>query len=182
MGVPYTPQSTTYTPGGIATIASATMTRPANTTTYAAGDLVANSTTAGSVTGLVFSNAVRLNENYRIEGLRLRKSDPSLTNASFRIYICRALPTLSVGDNGVFNSSGVLAIDSIQHVIEWVDVTMTRSATSGAFGRGTPSNSGVVSLSPVDPSTKLIGLIEATAAYTPASGETFNCILEGQWS
>ena len=182
MGVPYPPQQSVYTPGGIATIASATMTRPADTTAYAAGDLVANSTTAGSVTGLVFSAAVRLNENYRIEALRLRKSDPSLTNASFRVYICRALPTLTVGDNGAFNASGVLALDSIQHVIEWFDVTMARSGVAGAFGRGVPNIGGAVALSPVDPSTTLYGLIEATAAYTPASGEAFNCILEGQWS
>ena len=182
MGVPYTPQQTVATPGGIATIHATTMTRPADTTAYTAGDLVANSTTAGSVTGLVFPGAVRNNEGVRIERLRLRKSGTSLTNASFRVYICRALPTLSVGDNAQLNNSGVMAIDNIQYVIGWFDVTMDRSATVGARGTGTPNSGNAIAVSPIDGTTQLIGLIEATAAYTPVSGETFDCTLEGQWS
>ena len=39
----------------IADIVTATLTRPADTTAYASGDLVANSTTAGSVTPLTFN-------------------------------------------------------------------------------------------------------------------------------
>lgn len=182
MGTPYTPQQTVSTPGGIATIPSATMTRPADTTAYASGDLVANSTTAGSVTGLVFANAVRVNENFRIERVRLRKSGPSITNASFRVYICRALPVLSVGDNAQLNNSGVMAIDDVSYIVDWFDITMARGGTAGAFGVGVPNIGSAIALSPVDPSTTLIGLIEATAAYTPVSGETFNCVLEGQWS
>jgi len=182
MGTPYTPQQTVSTPGGIATIPSATMTRPADTTAYASGDLVANSTTAGSVTGLVFANAIRVNENFRIERVCLRKSDPSITNASFRVYICRALPVLSVGDNAQLNNSGVMAIDDVSYIVDWFDITMARGGERGAFGVGVPNIGSAIALSPVDPSTTLIGLIEATAAYTPVSGETFDCVLEGQWS
>lgn len=182
MGVPYTPQQLVATPGGIATIHANTMTRPADTTAYAAGDLVANSTTAGQVTGLVFPLAVRNNEAIRVERVRLRKSGTSLTNASFRVYLCRALPALSVGDNGVFNSSSALAVDNIQYIIGWFDITMDRSGTVGARGTGVPNVGNAIAISPVDPSTTIYGLIEATAAYTPASAETFDCTLEGQWS
>lgn len=176
-----------HTPLGLATIAAQPLIRPADTTAYAAGDLVANSTTAASVTGLVFLNAVRLpDEAIRIERLRLRKSGTSLTNASFRVYICRALPTLSVGDNGAFNNSSVLAVDDVQHIVGWFDVTMDRSGTAGARGAGTPNQGGAITVSPaagtLPTNTQLIGLIEATAAYTPVSGETFNATLEGQWA
>jgi hypothetical protein len=171
------------TPGGLQTIAATPFNRPADTTAYAAGDLVANSTTAGLVTGLIFPLAVRgAGEAIRIERLRLRKSGAVLTNASFRVYICRALPTLSVGDNGALNASSVLAIDDVQYVVGWFDVTMDRSATAGARGVGIPNAGAAITIAPVASGTTLYGLVEATAAYTPASGETFNATLEGQWS
>lgn len=174
----------TYTPGGLATIHATQMTRPGDTNAYTIGDLVANSTTIASVTGLVFPNAVRRpGEALRIERLRLRKSTPLLTNASFRVYICRALPGLSVGDNGAFNASGVLAVDNIQHVIGWFDVTMDRAGAAGARGVGVPNNGAAITLTPSGASsTTLIGLIEATAAYAPGSAEAFDATLEGQWA
>lgn len=171
-----------YTPGGLQTVHATTMTRPADTTAYAAGDLVANSTTAASVTGLVFPLSTRVaGEAIRIERLRLRKSGPSLTNASFRVYICRALPTLAVGDNGAFNASGVLAMDNVQYVIGWFDITMDRGATVGARGVGVPNQGNAITLTPIA-GTTLYGLIEATAAYAPVSAETWDATLEGQWS
>jgi hypothetical protein len=178
----HVPYPAGWTPSGLATIHATAFNRPANTTAYTAGDLVANSATAGSATGLVFLNAVRGDgEAIRIERVRLRKSSAVLTNASFRVYICRALPTLSVGDNGALNASSVLAIDDIQYVIGWFDLTMDRSGTAGARGVGVPNAGSAITLSPVS-GTTIIGLIEATAAYGPASGETFNATLEGQWS
>ena len=172
----------TYSLGGLQAVSSATMTRPADTTAYTSGDLVANSTTAGSVTGLVFANAVRFDlECARWERIRLRKSGTSLTNASFRVYLFRALPTLSAGDNAAFNSSSVLAIDDVDKLVGWFDVTMDRSGAAGARGTGTPNAGPALTASPTS-GTTLYGLIEATAAYTPVSGETFTATLEGQWS
>jgi hypothetical protein len=173
----------TYSLGGLQAVPSLTMTRPADTTAYAQYDLVANSTTAGSVTGLVFPNAGRFDgESLRVERLRLRKSSASQTNATFRVYLFTALPTLSVGDNGVLNTSGgVMAIDDVDKLIGWFDVTMNRSGTAGAVGVGSPSAGSAITCKP-SASQTLYGLIEATAAYTPTSGETFNAVLEGQWS
>src|SRR4051812_4733252 len=71
-----------YTPGGLVHIPATQFTRPANTTAYAIGDLVADNATAGSVAGMLFPNAVRnAGEAIRIERLRLRKSTALLTNA-----------------------------------------------------------------------------------------------------
>jgi hypothetical protein len=169
------------TPGGIATV-SASVTRPADTTAYASGDLVANSTTAGSVVPLTFSSAVREGgEAVRIERVRLRKTGTSLTNASFRVYIFRGSPTVSVGDNAALNSSSVLSVSDVADLVGWVDITMDRSGTAGAVGRGVPAGGAAISTAPSS-GTTLYGLIEATAAYTPVSGEAFTVTLEGQWS
>ena len=168
-----------YTPDGFFSLAGVAFNRPADTTAYAAGDLVANSTTSGSVAPIAFANAVRsAGQACRIERMRLRKSGTSLTNASFRVYLFRTSPTVSVGDNGVFNSSGTLAISDIADLIDYFDITMNRSATVGARGLGVPSTGSGVNITPTS-GTTLYALIEATAAYTPVSGETFTATLEG---
>jgi hypothetical protein len=72
---------------GKSALISASFTRPADTTAYASGDLVANSTTAGSVAPLTFSNVVRVNgAGGLVRRAKLRKTGTSTTNASFRIH------------------------------------------------------------------------------------------------
>jgi len=184
---PESPHQTSFsvTPGGIQRITSETLTRPADTTAYAQYDLVANSTTAGSVVATEIKNAVRRRtpqEALRIEQIRLRKSGTSLTNASFRVYILQAQPgSFSVGDNAQLNTSGALGIDTIVPVVGWFDVVMDRSATAGAQGIGVSSNGNALAAKPTA-GTSLWFIIEASAAYTPASGETFVVDLEGQWA
>jgi hypothetical protein len=169
------------TPDGLQTV-SVSFTRPADTTAYAAGDLVANSTTAGSVVVPVLTSAVREEGScIRIERVRLRKTSTSLTNASFRVYIFRAAPTPSVGDNGALNASGVMALDDVANLVGWSDITLDRSATAGAAGRGIPSAGSGMTASPTT-GTSLYAVVEATAAYTPTSGETFTVTIEGLWS
>jgi hypothetical protein len=66
----------------------ASFTRPADTTTYASGDLVANNTTAGSVVPLTFTAVTRsAGDSVRIERARINTSNALLTNASFRLHL-----------------------------------------------------------------------------------------------
>lgn len=174
-----------WTPGGIQRITSQTLTRPADTNAYAQYDLVANSTTAGSVVATEIKNAVRHQnpqEALRIEGLRLRKSSTTLTSASFRVYLFNADPgTFTVGDNAAFNTSGALGIPAVTGLIGYFDVTMTQSGTAGAVGFGVSNTADPLVGKPTS-GTSLYFVIEASAAYTPASGETFVVDLEGQWA
>lgn len=157
----------------------ASFTRPADTTAYAAGDLVANSTTAGSVIPLSFANAVRMaGDCVRIERVRIEKSGTSLTNASFRLHLFESSPTPTVGDNGVFNNAGALASNNILNHAGTFPVTMVWSASDGAMGIGVPTTGSGATASPTS-GTSLFGLLEVTAAYTPVSGEVFYVVLEG---
>jgi hypothetical protein len=172
-----------WSPGGLLTIA-ASFVRPADTTPYAAGDLVANHATAGSVAPVELVGASRAaGEAIRIERVRLRKSGPSLTNGSFRVHLFRKPPTVSVGDNGVFDpGSGVLALADIDGYVGTVDVPLTHAAAIGARGVGAPAiGSGVTceTAGAVGHETSLWALIEARAAYAPVSGETFTLTVEG---
>jgi hypothetical protein len=75
-------------------------TRPADTTAYAAGDLVANSTVAGSVVLDTVAVARNNDEAFTLLRCRLQKSGTTITNASFRVHVYSAAPTFTNGDNG----------------------------------------------------------------------------------
>lgn len=157
----------------------ASFTRPADTTAYAVGDLVANSTTAGSVVPLSFANAVRsAGDCVRIERVRIEKSGTSLTNASFRLHLFEASPTPTVGDNGVFNNAGALATNNVLNMAGTFPVTLIWSGSDGAAGIGVPTTGGGATVSPTS-GTTLFGLLEVTGVYTPVSGEVFYVVLEG---
>src|SRR3954463_6133443 len=85
---------------------SASFTRPPDTIAYAAGDLVANSTSNGAVTPLSWtlqsSNIIGPCSIYRA---RLAKSALSVALAAFRLHLYAALPTVTNGDNGAFQST-----------------------------------------------------------------------------
>lgn len=158
---------------------SANFTRPADTTAYAAGDLVANSTTAGSVTPLAFTSAIRAaGDAIRIERVRLTKSTTSLTNATFRVHLFESSSTLSVGDNGAFNASGVLAVNNALAYVGSFAITVQNSGSDGAIGFGVPLVGNGVTLQPGS-GTTIYGLIEVTGAYTPGNAEVFTVYLEG---
>jgi hypothetical protein len=171
-----------YGPGGLATVA-ASFVRPADTTPYAAGDLAANSATAGSVAPVELVGATRAaGEAIRVERVRLRKSGPGLTNAAFRVHLFRKLPVVSVGDNGAFNAGGVMALADIEGHAGHVDVTMDLAAAIGARGVGVPATgAGITCEAAGAPGheTSLWALIETRAAYVPVSGETFTLTVEG---
>lgn len=157
----------------------ASFTRPADTTAYTAGDLVANNVTAGSVVPLTFTNAVRTaGDCVRIERVRVQKSGTSLTNATFRVHLFEASPTPTVGDNGAYNSSGVLSTNNVLNMAGTFPVTVMWSGSDGASGVGLPATGSGVTASPTT-GTSLFAFLEVTGAYTPTSGETFYVTLEG---
>lgn len=152
--------------GGLGALVTATFNRPADTTAYASGDLVANSTTAGSVTALTLAlgrEATGYGASSMVRRLRLRKSGTSTTNASFRVHLYRTSPTPSNGDNGAFLTN------QAANYIGAVDVTMNQAFTDGASGNGVPNVGSEINVAV----QTIYALIEARAAYTPVSGETF---------
>lgn len=157
-------------------VKSNVITRPADTTVYAVGDLVANSTTAGSVTPFSLATVVNpINTFYtnsgRIDRCRIRKTGVSVANASFRVHFYSAAPTVSNGDNGAW-------LSSITDYVGACDVTVDRVFTNGSEGTGLPlSGSGIVFSLPSG--STLYALVEARGAYTPVSAEQFTVIVEG---
>lgn len=153
---------------------SCTITRPADTTPYASGDLVANDTTAGSVVmaSWQFSSVAGL----WLREVRLYRSQASITNSDFRLWLHNdSAVTFTNGDNGALSiASSTLAITSVAAAVELPSsdaklLTGAGSVQIATFDRG------LIAL----PNTPY-GFLEARAAYTPASAEVFTIVLRGE--
>ena len=154
--------------GGSSANVSANFTRPADTNAYASGDLVANSTTAGSVTTMSFAVSRATGLGGMVRRGRLRKSGTGISGAFFRLHLYRASPTPSNGDNGAWLT------DKAADYLGAIDFTCDRAFTDGAIASGVPITGSEINFT----SDTLYGLLEARGAYTPVSGETFTVELE----
>lgn len=153
--------------------AGAGFTRPGDTTAYSTGDLIANSTTAGSVALDTASVAKVNDQTFTIIRCRLTKSTNSLTNALFRIHIYNvAAPTFANGDNGVWSSSG------FANYLGSFDINMDRAFTDGNFGVAGPTLGTVLIGAPISGARTIAYAVEARAAYTPGNAEVFKAYFE----
>lgn len=150
---------------------SASFTRPADTTAYASGDLVANSTTAGSVTPLDFTPMGKTsNGSSIVRRVKLQKSGTSTANASFRVHLYSSSPTCTNGDNGAWLTTGAAGYAGS------FDVTVDRAFSDGAVGFGVPVVGSEV-LARLN-TLSIYGLVEARGAYTPTSAEVFTLYVD----
>lgn len=156
--------------------ASSTITRPADTTAYTSGDLVANSVTAGSVTNLQFTTLARVSGGSGvIIGAQIQKSGPIVTNAAFRLHLFNTAPTYtSAGDNSAI---ATVTVASAKGYLGYIDITAMVGFSDVAWGSGAPDNSrgGI----PYVATAQIIyGLLEARGAYTPISAEVFTITVD----
>jgi hypothetical protein len=157
--------------GGITAVVSDQFTRPSDTTAYNVGDLVANSTTAGSVSPLILPVARIIDKSVAIRRVRLKKTGISIISAQFRAHFYKSSPTASNGDNGSWLTTESTYLGSF-------DITMDRVFSNGAKGIGVPSVGSELILVPNTGSLNVFALIEARGAYTPVSAEEFTLTAE----
>lgn len=151
--------------------------RPADTTAYAAGDLIANDVDAADVVPGSLS-LPRIGTGIKILGGILRKSGASVTNADFAVHLFSGslTPAPTNGDNGALNASQVLACTGgADYIGNLVGAKANiRVLTGGTF---CPLTVGVLPYLLVNANPNGLSLrflIEALAAYAPNSAETFS--------
>ena len=157
-----------------AVVTAASFTRPANTTSYAFGQLVANSATAASVTPVAITAAKAVNTPGVILRCRLQKTGTGLTNAIFRLHLYNTLPAVTNGDGAAWLSSQSAGY------IGSMDVTVDKAMSDGAIGIGIATTGAGLCFVPATGTQTIYGLLEARAAYTPVSGESFTVTVEVQ--
>lgn len=157
--------------GGSTVNPSDTFTRPADTTQYAVGDLVANSTASGSVVPLQFSAARVAAGSFAVVRARLRKSGTGTTAAAFRLHLFSSAPTVTNGDNGAFVPS------ASADYLGAIDIAVNRACSDGAVGAGVPVVGNAICVK-LAAGQVIYGLLEALNTYTPVSAEGFSVTLE----
>jgi len=150
--------------------ASASFTRPANTTQYTAGDLVANNATAGSVTPMELSVAREAAGSVFIKRVLLRSTGTAVTDGDFIVHFFTQSPTVANGDNAAFSCN------KSAYYLGSASVVYDQVFTDGVNGATTTTFTGIdVKL---DGGRSVYALIEANDTYTPASGEVFTLTVE----
>lgn len=152
-------------------LVSGTFTRPADTTTYAAGDLVANSTTAGSVVPCEIVAGVS-GQTVMLRRLIFRKSGTTTTNAVFRVHLFTAAPTVANGDNEALSISTGAA-----SYVGSFSVGSVRGFGDGVVGIGM-ADVGADVAAVLGSAGKLYALVEVLAGYVPGNAEVFTLTME----
>lgn len=143
---------------------TATFTRPADTTAYTAGDLVANTTTAGEVVALEFGGSPSQEVLRTIRAARVRRSGTGSNGVSFALFIYSAAPTPTNGDNGAFLTTGRATL-----------LSKFVGTAGDAFADGKTTQMAPSPNAQIPPiiAGKVYGLLQVNDAMAPASGETF---------
>lgn len=162
--------------GDFTRVPAVSFTRPANTTAYASGDLVANNTTAGSVVPLEWPVTSAIAGSGMVRRARLTKSGTTVTSGTFRLHLFQSTVTVANGDNGALSTTNAAGY------LGYIEIDLTAAGANifsdGATAIGAPASGAEINFRCGENSIKLYGLLEARAAYTPASGETFTVTLE----
>jgi hypothetical protein len=158
--------------GGSTANPSSTLTRPSDTTAYAVGDLVASSTTAGSVSVPNVAAAAASAGSGSIRRLRLYTNKTSgMDGISFVVELWTAAPTFSNGDNGAY----AVATGAANFLGSFTP-TLTQVA-DGAYGVALPDVGSGIDFK-LASGTAVYWTMKALTAFTPASAQTFTVVAE----
>lgn len=162
-------------------VVRASVTRPANTTQYTAGDHVSSSTSAASAPYLTFPLA-RGDRAFAARKLRATKSDGAdVVNAAFRLHLLSALPDDRIADNDVLSA---LVLSSKNYYLGAIDFTFANSLGGFNVVEAAPTG-GFIPMTPDDNENveneirNCYGVLEARGTYTPGSEEVFTFELHG---
>ena len=157
--------------------ASYELTRPADTTAYAAGDAIANSTTAWAVVPLQFTVSGEFGATGLIIGARLFTSSATAFAAT-RLWLFNRQPFAAAGyqaDNSALALT-YAAMTSTGGCMGYVDfATFTARTTSAVSIATSPQTELDFTCGPTN--NVIYGLFEAMSAFTPASAQTFTATL-----
>ena len=151
--------------GGRTTLIQTSFIRPADTTVYAVGDSISNSTTSPSI--ITFANAARVSGGSGvIVGARLAKSTNVITNANFRLWLYTATSS-NTNDNAALSLTWANRADTIGYI----DFSSPVQGTDYAEFIGFFPNSQYAFKSASGIS--IFGKLQALGAYTPGNAEQF---------
>jgi hypothetical protein len=161
---------------GVSAMVGASFTRPNNTTAYSSGQIIAQSTTAGSCSALGLP-AARLPIpacTGMIRRARLMVNDTAWLNAVVRCHFFKLNPTFSNGDGGNFagglNESTYLGA---------CDVTLNEQFSDPYVkGIGAPNAGTEVNFDTASGTQNIYAVLECRSSVTPAASSTWSLTAE----
>lgn len=157
---------------GTIIIASGNFTRPANTTGYTNGQVIANSVTAGSCVPITLAVARINNASFMIRKLRLKVNDTAWLNATVRVHLYKNSPTYSNGDGGTW-----LTTESAH--IGYADILLNLQFSDPVVkGIGVPSFGSEWNDTPSSGTQNIFAVLETLSAVTPASASIWTLVAE----
>lgn len=147
-------------------------TRPADTTAYGAGDLCANSTTAGSVEPIALNVG---KGGFKLLTLILYKTDATdVANSDFDLHLyCGPKPTTAAGDNAAWSK----ASSPVEGYLGSVDFPIMTAGSDDASTQLKIGDTGF--LEPIcgySETGNIWGFLALDSAYGPASEEVFTVV------
>jgi hypothetical protein len=150
-------------------VAASTITRPANTTAYAALDAVSNNATAGSVTAASATVSDANDNPVILHSLLIHTTDTGFKNKTMRVFAFNADPTSSTGivggDNAAYSTKNGSFIGSFVG-------TFRGEFTDGAAGIFTPEDAQLIATLPTSGAATIYFLLETLDAATPSANST----------
>jgi hypothetical protein len=158
--------------GGKTVIAAANAMRPADTNAYAVGDLIANSTTAGSVSPMALAVGRIAGGTGMIRRARVKVNDAAWSGSAVRAHFYKNSPTPANGDNGAWSTSESEYLGSC-------DITFDKNfSDTFVKGIGVPAGGSEINFDCAPDSQNIYALLEARSAVTPGSAKTFSLTVE----
>lgn len=172
------------------------LTRPSDTTAYAIGDALANSSTAASVVPLEFKVAKENGGAGFVTGAQIA-TDSATAFGALRLHLFNRKPFADAGyqaDNSALaltyaamragNADQAIDGDNISphgvpNKLPAIDFTSFNAHSSSAYAVGTCDQTELAFV--CTPNSKLIyGLLEVRAVFTPANAQNFTVILHAR--
>jgi hypothetical protein len=158
--------------------AEATFTRPSDTTAYAAGDVVCNSTSAPTI--MEFSPVLKLHSSGSVLAQAILVTSANVaTKPDLELWLFDTTITMD-NDNAAFTPTDA-EMKTLVGIIEFPTADFkVGTATSGADGNAVcqASNLGIVVNTVTGTKTSLFGVLVVRNAYVPVSGEVFTVRLK----
>lgn len=155
-------------------VVSVELTRPADTTAYAAKDVISDSTSSPSV--LTFANFARVNEGSGMI-IRARLMTHQKTNtASYRLHLFHTAPP-AINDNSPYTLLYANAANRIGAVDFGAMATEDATNSTAAASMRPSADGGYPTpnlwFQATSGSRAIYGILETLSAFTPASGQKF---------
>lgn len=167
---------------GFTAIVGASFSRPADTSAYAIGDIIGDSTVAATMNanvtaasaGIMRVHVARATDKTgMVRRLRLKTTDAAFLNMVVRVHLFRDRPTLLVGDNGAFAANA-----SESNYLGYGDITLAMQFSDYVKGITGPADGSEWNFDPFSGTDYIHALLECRSVVTPGSAKTWSLVAE----